>query len=380
MRGTVVRPQSRIARPAGCSLLLVLSAVLLWATPATHTPHARAAGQPVHYAAGWHLVAAPSGSDLGAQPGSLYAYGPASAGYQPVAPADTIGGRGYWAYFGKDTDVTLDATPATYTRMILPGDHFAIIGNPSTTQTLPISGAAVAYTYDSTRGYTPVRELAPGQAAFVLPAAGADVTVGKPTSQAGAAAIRALQAGLTQDAADVSSFGKLPGVAEALLNTRDYALVQTAQDDTRAAFADGLLLEHAAAPPTLTAVQRDAGRRVRQALAQAQTDTAAGNSTAADQQVRAARSAAQTAEDDAAAVARVADATDQIVPAPRADTPSYTPRSLARYGNLCNATVFALALNLPPSDAFVALVVATLTNQPPPPADGTATPPPAAGA
>ncbi len=378
MRGTIVRLPIRSARPARCSLLLVLSAVLLWATPATPTPHARAAGQTVHYAAGWHLVAAPSGSDLGAQPGSLYAYGPASAGYQPIAPADTIGGRGYWAYFGTDTDVTLDATPATYTRLLLPADHFAIIGNPSATQTLPISGADVAFSYDTLRGYTPVSELAPGQAAFVLSAAAADVTVGKPSSPAGAEAIRALQAGLTRDAADVSSFGKLPGVAEALLNSRDYALVQTAQDDTRAAFADGLLLEHAAAPPTLTAVQLDAGRRVRRALAQAQAEVGAGNSAGADQQISTARSAAQTAEDDAAATARVADATDQVVPAPRADTPSYTPRSLARYGNLCNATVFALGLALPPSDAFVALVVATLTNQPPPPANGTPTP--AAGA
>ncbi|HZQ37419.1 MAG TPA: hypothetical protein VFD32_15920, partial [Dehalococcoidia bacterium] len=282
----------------GVAALLLVCIALIGAAPSVHTPHARAAGETVHYKAGWNLVSAPSGSDLGALRGSLYGFGPASEAYQNVAPADTIGGRGYWAYFGKDTDVTLDATPANYTRMILPADHFAIIGNPSSTQTLPINGADFAFTYDSTLGYTQVSELAPGQAAFVLSNAGADVSIGKPTSQGAADQVRALQAGLTNDAADVSSFGKLPGVSEQFLNARDYAMVQTAMDDTRAAFGDGLLLERAASQPSLTTVQAASQEEVRQALAQAQADVAIGNTGGADQQITAARKAAQDAEDD----------------------------------------------------------------------------------
>ncbi len=371
--GTVVRARWRSQRRVLAIVALLMAGMAaMGAAPAAHVPHARAAGQTVHYKAGWSLVSAPSGSDLGALSGSLYALGPATDSYQHVAPADVIGGRGYWAYFSQDTDVTLDATAAAYTRMILPADRYAVIGNPSSTQTLPISGADVAFAYDSTLGYTQVSELQPGQAAFVLSNAGADVSVGKPTSQTAADQIRVLQAGLTQDAADLSNFGKLPGVAEQFLNARDYAMVQTAMDDTRAAFGDGLVIEHAAAQPTLTVVQHESEVEVRQAIAQAQTDASTGNSAGADQMITAAKKAAQDAEDDAAAVARNAAGSGQSLPQFEglAATPAYTPGSLARYGNLCNATVLALAMNLPPSDAFVGLVLAVLNNQPLPPAGG----------
>ncbi|HLZ69203.1 MAG TPA: hypothetical protein VKV26_04760 [Dehalococcoidia bacterium] len=367
----VDRRRSRRHLPA-IAVVLIAFALALAAAPVARPPHARAAGSTVHYKAGWNLVAGPSGSVFGALPGTLYAYGPHSAGYQNVTSADVIGGRGYWAYFGHDIDVTLDATAAQYTRMILPPDRFAIIGNPSSTQTLPINSADVALAYDSTQGYTQVSELKPGQAAFVLSNAGADVSVGKATSQAAADQVRALQAGLTQDAADVSSFGKLPGVAEQFLNARDYAMVQTAMDDTRAAFGDGLLVERAATQPTLTALQADSEVRVRQSVAQAQADVATGNIAGADQAIAAGREAAQDAENDAAAVARIAAGSGQSLAlyAGFAQTPTYTAGSLARYGNLCNATVLALGLNLPPSDAFVGLVLAVLNNQPLPPAGG----------
>lgn len=342
-------------------------ALALIVAPATHAPPARAVGQAVHYNAGWHLVAAPSGSVLGAMPGTLYAYGPVSDGYQAVAPDDLIGGRGYWAYFGRDTDVTLDATTADYTRTILPAGHFAIVGNPSATQSLPIDGADVALAYDTAHGYTSVRELAPGQAAWVFSAAGSDITVGRASSQAGADQLRALQADLTRDASNLIPLGKLPGIADQFLRAHDYAMVQTAMDDVRAAFGDGLLVERAADQPALSAGQHDAELEVRRSVVQAQTAASAGDNAAADRAITAGQTAAQLSEDEAAAIARSSGVRQSLLGyAGLADEPAYTPQSLARYGDLCNGTIFALGLSLTPSDAFVGLVLATLHNQPPP--------------
>ena len=328
----------------------------------------RAAGTTVHYGSGWNIVSVPTGTHLPGASGSLLAASPAVDDYLSEGLDEAIGGRAYWAFFPTPTDVTLGPTAAGFTQMHLRPDHFALIGNPSTTQTLPINGADFAYSYDPQLGYQPVTQLEPGQGAFVLSHAGGWVSVGAPPSQAVVGQLQSLQDGLTKDAADPTTFGMIPTLSASLVAERQYDTVQTSMDDLRAAFTDGLAVEKAASQPALTAQQFNNVATVRTSLAEAQSDVSAGSPDLADAAVARAQSQAQATEDEAAQIARAQGAT--ATPSSGVLTSylqaTYTPQSLARYGNLCNATVPALALNLAPTPQFIGLVVATLNNQPPP--------------
>jgi hypothetical protein len=100
-------------------------------------------------------------------------------------------------------------------------------------------------------------------------------------------------------------------------------------------------------------------------LAQEQGAAAAGNLGAADAAINQAKLSAQASEDEAATIARKqGSSTASTGMLLRYLDTGYTPQSLARYGNLCTATVPALALALAPTDQFGALVVAVLNNQP----------------
>jgi hypothetical protein len=359
------------ARLARCGVLL-LAALLIalgWsnvggqgkAQPAL----AATTGTTVHYASGWNLVAAPTGTVLSGVSGRLLGFGPVSNGYAEMASSGIVGGRAVWAYFAAATDVTMGATAATYTQMLLPPNHFALIGNPSTTETLPIHGADIALSYDLSGGYQPVTQLKVGQGAFVLSRSGGVVSVGAAPSETIAAQLRQAQSGLTDDAANVATFGTVPALASELLTMRDYGAVQGAMDDLRSAFADGLEQENAASMPELTPTQLSSTVAVRESLAQAQSAAAAGNLGAADAAINQAKMSAQASEDEAATIARKqGSSTASTGMLLRYLDTGYTPQSLARYGNLCTATVPALALALAPTDQFGALVVAVLNNQP----------------
>lgn len=353
---------------------LLLAALLVGAgwrgasRPSSAQAAAPPTGMTAHYTSGWNLVAAPTGTALSGVAGTLLGLGSVSDGYTEVARSGLVGGRAVWAYFPAATDVPLGATAATYTQMVLPPDHFALIGNPSTTVTLPIRGADIALSYDAASGYQPVTQLKVGQGAFVLSHSGGVVSVGAAPSEAITAQLRQLQGSLTDDAANVATFGMVPAFANELLTMRNYAVVQGAMDDLRSAFADGLLKESAATQPQLTPAQLSSTVAVRESLAQAQNAATAGDMTGADAALAQARMSAEASENDAATVARMqASSTSPSTGALLHYLDAgYTPQSLARYGNLCTATVPALALNLAPTMQFGALVVAVLTNQPVP--------------
>jgi hypothetical protein len=329
-----------------------------------------AAGTAVHYRAGWNIVAAPTGTVLEQAARPFYAFGPASDGYQAVGGNDIVAGRAVWAFFAQDTDVTLGATPSQFTRLIVPSNHFAMIGNPSSTQTLPLSGSDTALSYDPTQArYVSVTELGPGQGAWVFRASAGDVTLGK-TSGAMSDQVRQIQDALTRDAADPSSFGRIPALADSLLSAHDYQSVQSAMDDIRSAFNDGLLLEKAASLPEQSTVQHDASVAIREALAEAATASAGGDQATADAALDRARKRSVASVEDGAALARAgAGGSVASLAFAVAQTPgTVTPKSLALYGVLCFSAVPALALSVAPPPGFEALVGAVLNNNPLPPA------------
>src|SRR5579871_2953283 len=118
MTGTHLNPAVRN------TLLLPALLAALWlgaaAIPGTpvHVPHAAAQGVSAHYAAGWNLVAAPTGTVLTQAAGTLYTFRPTSDSYQSVDRNGIVGGRSVWAYFPSDTTLTLGATAADFTRII----------------------------------------------------------------------------------------------------------------------------------------------------------------------------------------------------------------------------------------------------------------------
>jgi hypothetical protein len=89
----------------GC--LLALAGFV--ASPATE--HAQTEATSVHYAAGWNIVAAPSGTELRNAAGPQYAYGAAGDGYVQVNPGELVGGRAVWAYYSAATDQPLGRRP-----------------------------------------------------------------------------------------------------------------------------------------------------------------------------------------------------------------------------------------------------------------------------
>lgn len=348
-------------------LVLALVAVAMsgFAPPAGAA--VRATGSTVHYSAGWNLVAAPTGTVLDQAVGSLFSYGPGSSSYFQVGRGDLVGGRSVWAYFAKDVDVALGSTVSEYSRTIIPTNQWVMIGNPSTTRTLGLSGTDMAFGYDTARGYAPVSELKPGQGAWAYSSSGADVGVGNLPTGAVSEKIRGLQVDLLNNPADVSNFAGIPGATDELLKSRQFASVQSTMDDTRAAFQDGLRLANSAAVPGLSAVQHDAAVGVRENLAKAQAAEQGGDLAGADNSVSEARRQAQASEDDAATIAKKQIRERSTAPAflalqPAPGTP--TAANLAAYGALCIATVPALALALPPTPDFVAVVLATLNGTP----------------
>lgn len=354
--------------------LLLLLALALGGAAVLHGPAAlhatpRASTETMaHYTAGWNIVSVPTGTSIDDAVGPLLTASPALDGYLSEAHDETIGGRAAWAFFANDTDIALGPTAAVFTQVHLRADKFAMIGNPSSTQTLTIRGADLAYSYDPQKGYQPATQLDPGQGAFVLSHTGGWVSVGDPPSAAFAAQMQSIQDGFTNDAADPSTFGQIPALAEMLISNRQFDAVQTTIDDSRAAFSDGLAKEQAATQPQLTTLQLSSTVSVRESLAEAQDDVAAGTPDLADAALSAARTQAQASEDEAAMIARGNQPEATPTPTPSASylATTYTPQSLARYGNLCTASVPALSLALAPSPQLLALVVATLNNQPPP--------------
>lgn len=133
----------------------------------------------VTYQAGWNLVSGPTGTVFSQAQGTLYTLTAASGGSYATLP-NTLAvspGQGYWAYFNTGVTVQLVTPGSTSASVTAPAGQYVMVGNPSATRTLTVSGADVVYTYTPAGGYAAGTSLAPGQGAWVLSNAGGTVTV-----------------------------------------------------------------------------------------------------------------------------------------------------------------------------------------------------------
>lgn len=127
-------------------------------------------------AAGWNLVGAPDGTTL---PVDANAWDPQAGSYTSV-PAGTAlqGGRGYWAFFGAPSSVSLAPTARTTARIVAPAGAWVLVGNPSGRAPAQVSGADTVYTWNAATGsYVQGTTLAPGAGAWAISGAGGTITV-----------------------------------------------------------------------------------------------------------------------------------------------------------------------------------------------------------
>src|SRR5579883_1291650 len=293
----------------------------------------------VHYAAGWNIVAAPTATELAGTAGPQYAFGADGTGYVSVHPGEIVGGRAVWAFFPQDVDEAFGGTAATFTRVLVPAGQWVLIGNPSTSLTLPITGADQALAYDPAQGYVAVTSLKPGQGAWVLSAAGGDVTVGTPPSDPQAQRVQQIQGEMVANPTDRANFDQLAGVAGELVQNHQYDRVQEAMDDLRAAFEDGLRSQGAAPLTEMTAVQVQSARTIRGDLVEAQSAVARGDYPAADAAIAEAVAAARRAEDDAVSESGGQPGSSNAAYFGRRQS-SGTPNSLAAFGAIVRTAFF----------------------------------------
>ncbi len=153
--------------------------ITITAAAASPTP-VTASGPTVTYQPGWNLVGAPAGTTYTQASGPLYTFPAGAAAY--VSNPNTQGvvaGQGYWAFFNQSTTVSLSGTNSDTGSVSAPAGQYVMIGNPSATQTLSVSGADAIFTFDTgANNYTAVTSLAPGQGAWVLSNAGGTITLG----------------------------------------------------------------------------------------------------------------------------------------------------------------------------------------------------------
>jgi PKD repeat protein len=139
--------------------------------------------QSVTYQVGWNLASGPAGTTFAQADGPLYTYQAGDTSYETVAnTTPAAAGHGYWAYFTAPTTMSLAGGSATLPMSItLPAGQYVMVGNPSTTQTVTVSGAEVVYTFNTaSNSYSPASgtaTLAPGQGAWVYSSAGGTVTL-----------------------------------------------------------------------------------------------------------------------------------------------------------------------------------------------------------
>src|SRR5579885_695784 len=125
-------------------------------------------GPNVFYPAGWNLVAGPTGQTFpGAGP--LYTFQAGDTNYEILPSGSPIaGGRGFWTYFRTPTNVPLIASSQSSITVNAPAGQFIMVGNPSQTQTLTVSGADAVYLFDPTANhYVASTMLPPGKGAWV---------------------------------------------------------------------------------------------------------------------------------------------------------------------------------------------------------------------
>jgi hypothetical protein len=135
------------------------------------------------YQTGWNLVGGGNGQTFPQANGPLYTFQAGDTAYESLAnSAGITGGRGYWAYFNSPTAVTISGSgPSLPFTATIPAGQYVMVGNPSTTASVTVSGADVVYTFNTaTNSYTgggATGTLAVGQGAWVFSNAGGTITI-----------------------------------------------------------------------------------------------------------------------------------------------------------------------------------------------------------
>jgi len=149
-------------------------------TPATTSVPVPTAppGVTVTYAAGWNIVAGPSGTTVTGASGSVYTLQPGDASYETLPSGGTLKpGAGYLADFAASTTATLPmVTPATVSVQLPPG-QFVLIGNPGNTNATVTGAGTVLVFNPTTSAYTAASTLAPGTGAWAESDAGGQITI-----------------------------------------------------------------------------------------------------------------------------------------------------------------------------------------------------------
>jgi len=147
--------------------------------PATTSPSAWAPqGFLVSYAAGWNIVAGPTGTVPTGAAGPLYTLGPGDTTYRTLPPGSALSsGAGAWAYFSANTSTNIGlVNPASMT-VPLPAGRFVLIGNPGDT-TATVSGADAVLVYDTSTGtYHQSTLLAAGEGGWAVSINGGQATL-----------------------------------------------------------------------------------------------------------------------------------------------------------------------------------------------------------
>lgn len=145
---------------------------------ATSTIVIASPGTPVSYAAGWNIVAGPTGTIVTGNNGPLYTFQPGDTAYEVIPNGTPLkGGQGYWAYFSTATTSNIAlSSPQTIT-VQAPAGQFFQIGNAGNTNAT-VSGADVVDAFNpATNSYVQTTTLTPGQGAWVYSAAGGTITI-----------------------------------------------------------------------------------------------------------------------------------------------------------------------------------------------------------
>ena len=148
---------------------------------ASSTPTPTPGGPSVTYAAGWNLVAGPTGTTMTGALGPLYTYQASDSNYETINGSVLTTIEGFWVYFSSATTITLPlASGTTTTSLTLPVNHYVMAGNPfSRPATFSAPGATID-TYSPATGYataTGTVTLGVGQGAWVLSSTGGTLTI-----------------------------------------------------------------------------------------------------------------------------------------------------------------------------------------------------------
>lgn len=134
----------------------------------------------VTYAAGWNIVAGPSGATFSQAAGALNTLQAGDSDYETLAAgAPVAAGRGYWAFFSRPVTMTLGGSSAGSVSLSAPAGQWILVGNPSATAPATVRGADLVYLWDpAANQYSQTNVLPVGRGAWVYSFTGATVTVG----------------------------------------------------------------------------------------------------------------------------------------------------------------------------------------------------------